>query len=179
MRRQVMNGGAHNAGFITYVAILTMSLLLLLAFMGLRISQICESNAVDELHLEEAHYAAQRGAHWFVGYCKAGNTWDFQQKLIVTDEGDVEITIEPDRSIDNLRHVMSYGRLKNREIVSRVHMYVTVDQDKRMHVIKVKPYRGEAMKRKKKIHSGVCITDERIVCVTAHIENKTMVITDA
>ena len=35
------------------------------------------------------------------------------------------------------------------------------------------------MKRKKKIHSGVCITDERIVCVTAHIENKTMVITDA
>jgi len=42
-----MNGGAHNAGFITYVAILTMSLLLLLAFMGLRISQICESNAVD------------------------------------------------------------------------------------------------------------------------------------
>ena len=45
MRRQAMNGGAHNAGFITYVAILTMSLLLLLAFMGLRISQICESNA--------------------------------------------------------------------------------------------------------------------------------------
>ena len=35
------------------------------------------------------------------------------------------------------------------------------------------------MKRKKKIHSGVCITDERIVCVTAHIENKTMIITDA
>ena len=35
------------------------------------------------------------------------------------------------------------------------------------------------MKRKKKIHSGVCITDEHIVCVTAHIENKTMVITDA
>ena len=140
MRRQVMNGGAHNAGFITYVAILTMSLLLLLAFMGLRISQICESNAVDELHLEEAHYAAQRGAHWFVGYCKAGNTWDFQQKLIVTDEADVEITIEPDRSIDNPRHVMSYGRLKNREIMSRVHMYVTVDQDKRMHVVKVKPY---------------------------------------
>ena len=121
---------SHNAGFITYVAILTMSLLLLLAFMGLRISQICESNAIDELHLEEAHYAAQRGAHWFVGYCKAGNTWDFQQKLIVSDEGDVEITIEPDRSMDNPRHVMSYGKLKNREIVSRVHMYVTVDQDK-------------------------------------------------
>lgn len=35
------------------------------------------------------------------------------------------------------------------------------------------------MKRKKKIHTGVCITDERIVCVTAHVENKTMVITDA
>ena len=35
------------------------------------------------------------------------------------------------------------------------------------------------MKRKKRIHSGVCITDEHIVCVTAHIENKTMVITDA
>ena len=135
-----MNGGAHNAGFITYVAILTMSLLLLLGFMGLRISQICESNTVDELHLEEAHYAAQRGAHWFVGYCKAGNTWDFQQKLIVSDEGDVEITIEPDRLMDNPRHVMSYGKLKNREIVSRVHMYVTVDQDKRMHVVKVKPY---------------------------------------
>ncbi len=32
---------------------------------------------------------------------------------------------------------------------------------------------------KKRIHSGVCITDEHIVCVTAHIENKTMVITDA
>ena len=43
-----MNMGAHNAGFITYVAILTMSFLLLLAFMGLRIGQICESNAVDE-----------------------------------------------------------------------------------------------------------------------------------
>ena len=35
------------------------------------------------------------------------------------------------------------------------------------------------MKRKKKIHTGVCITDEHIVCVTAHVENKTMVITDA
>ena len=35
------------------------------------------------------------------------------------------------------------------------------------------------MKRKKKIHSGVCITDERIVCVTGHIENKTLVLTDA
>ena len=35
------------------------------------------------------------------------------------------------------------------------------------------------MKRRKKIHTGVCITDKRIVCVTAHVENKTMVITDA
>ena len=35
------------------------------------------------------------------------------------------------------------------------------------------------MKRKKKIHSGVCITDERIVCVTGHIEDKTLVLTDA
>ena len=35
------------------------------------------------------------------------------------------------------------------------------------------------MKRKKKIHTGVCITDEHIVCVTAHVENKTMVITDS
>ena len=67
MRKQVMNMGAHNAGFITYVAIFTMSFLLVLAFMGLRIGQICESNAVDELHLEEAHYAAQSGAHWFGG----------------------------------------------------------------------------------------------------------------
>ena len=56
----------------------------------------------------------------------------------MSDEGDVEITIEPDRSMDNPRHVMSYGKLKNREIVSRVHMYVTVDQDKRMHVVKGK-----------------------------------------
>jgi len=30
--------------------------------------------------------------------------------------------------------------LKNSEIVSRVHMYVTVDKEKHMHVIKVKPY---------------------------------------
>lgn len=94
-----MNMGAHNAGFITYVAIFTMSFLLVLAFMGLRIGQICESNAVDELHLEEAHYAAQSGAHWFVGYCKAGNTWDFQEKLIVADDADVEITIEADPSL--------------------------------------------------------------------------------
>ena len=42
--------------------------------------------------------------------------------------------------MDNPRHVMCYGKLKNREIVSRVHMYVTVDQDKHMHVVKVKPY---------------------------------------
>lgn len=35
------------------------------------------------------------------------------------------------------------------------------------------------MKRKKNIHSGICITDDRIVGVTAHIENQTMVITDA
>ena len=107
-----MNVGAHNAGFITYIAILTMSFLLLLAFMGLRIGQICESNVVDELHLEEAHYAAQKGVHWFVGYCKLGNVWDFQNKLVVIDD----------------------------EIVSRVHMYVTVDKEKHMHVIKVKPY---------------------------------------
>ena len=134
-----MNIGAHNAGFITYIAILTMSLLLL-AFMGLRIGQICESNVVDELHLEEAHYAAQRGAHWFVGYCKLGNVWDFQNKLVVIDDENVEITIEADSSTDNPRHIMSYGKLKNSEIVSRVHMYVTVDKEKHMHVIKVKPY---------------------------------------
>ena len=95
-----MNIGAHNAGFITYIAILTMSFLLLLAFMGLRIGQICESNVVDELHLEEAHYAAQRGAHWFVGYCKLGNVWDFQNKLVVIDDENVEITIEADSSTD-------------------------------------------------------------------------------
>lgn len=35
------------------------------------------------------------------------------------------------------------------------------------------------MKEKKKVHAGLCVTDERIVGVTAHIENKTMVITDA
>ena len=140
MRKQVMNIEAHNAGFITYVAIFTMSFLLVLAFMGLRISQICESNAVDELHLEEAHYAAQSGAHWFVGYCKAGNTWDFQGKLIVADDADVEITIEADPSRENPRHVMSYGKLKHQEIVSRVHMYVTVDTDHTMHVMKIKPY---------------------------------------
>ena len=134
MRKQVMNIEAHNAGFITYVAIFTMSFLLVLAFMGLRIGQICESNAVDELHLEEAHYAAQSGAHWFVGYCKAGNTWDFQEKL------NVEITIEADQSTDNPRHIMSYGKLKHQEIVSRVHMYVTVDTDHTMHVMKIKPY---------------------------------------
>ena len=135
-----MNVGAHNTGFITYIAILTMSFLLLLAFMGLRIGQICESNAVDELHLEEAHYAAQRGVHWFVGYCKGVNTWDFKEKIIVADDDEFEITIEADHSPDNPRHIMSYGRLKHREIVSRVHMYVTVDSDKHMHVIKVKPY---------------------------------------
>ena len=140
MRKQVMNIEAHNTGFITYVAIFTMSFLLVLAFMGLRIGQICESNAVDELHLEEAHYAAQSGAHWFVGYCKAGNTWDFQEKLIVADDADVEITIEADPSHDNPRHVMSYGKLKHQEIVSRVHMYVTVDTDHTMHVMKIKPY---------------------------------------
>lgn len=140
MRKRVMNRGAYNAGFITYVAIFTMSFLLLIAFMGLRIGQICESNAVDELHLEEAHYAAQSGAHWFVGYCRAGNIWDFQQKLIVVDNEDVEITIEADSSSDSLRHVISYGKLKHHEIVSRVHMYVTVDKDNNMHVIKVKPY---------------------------------------
>ena len=135
-----MNIEAHNAGFITYVAIFTMSFLLVLAFMGLRIGQICESNAVDELHLEEAHYAAQSGAHWFVGFCKAGNTWDFQGKLIVADDADVEITIEADPSRENPRHVMSYGKLKHQEIVSRVHMYVTVDTDHTMHVMKIKPY---------------------------------------
>lgn len=135
-----MNIEAHNAGFITYVAIFTMSFLLVLAFMGLRIGQICESNAVDELHLEEAHYAAQSGAHWFVGYCKAGNTWDFQGKLIVADDADVEITIEADPFRENPRHVMSYGKLKHQEIVSRVHMYVTVDTDHTMHVMKIKPY---------------------------------------
>ncbi len=99
-----------------------------------------EGNAIDELHLEEAHYAAQSGAHWFVGYCRAGNTWDFQQKLIVADDADVEITIEADSVSENPRHVMSYGKLKRHKIVSRVHMYVTVDKDNNMHVIKVKPY---------------------------------------
>lgn len=135
-----MNMDTHNAGFITYVAIFTMSFLLLIAFMSLRIGQICESNAVDELHLEEAHYAAQSGAHWFVGYCKAGNTWDFQQKLIVVDNEDVEITIEADSSSDNPRHVISYGKLKHHEIVSRVHMYLTVDKNNNIRVMKVKPY---------------------------------------
>ena len=35
------------------------------------------------------------------------------------------------------------------------------------------------MKEKKQIHTGLCITDDRIVATTAHIENKTMIITDA
>ena len=101
-------------GFITYASHIYNVLLLVLAFMGLRIGQIFESNAVDELHLEEAHYAAQSGAHWFVGYCKAGNTWDFQGKLIVADDADVEITIGADPSLENPRHVVSYGKLKHR-----------------------------------------------------------------
>ena len=96
--------------------------------------------AIREGRLEEAHYAAQSGAHWFVGYCRAGNTWDFQQKLIVADDADVEITIEADSVSENPRHVMSYGKLKRHKLVSRVHMYVTVDKDNNMHVIKVKPY---------------------------------------
>ena len=56
------------------------------------------------------------------------------------DDENVEITIEADQSTDNPRHIMSYGKLKRHEIVSRVHMYVTVDKDNNMHVIKVKPY---------------------------------------
>lgn len=35
------------------------------------------------------------------------------------------------------------------------------------------------MKSKIKYHTGLCITDEHIVGVTAHIENKTMIVTDA
>ena len=35
------------------------------------------------------------------------------------------------------------------------------------------------MKSELIIHTGICITDKRIVGVTAHIENKTMIITDA
>ena len=35
------------------------------------------------------------------------------------------------------------------------------------------------MKEKKQIHTGLCITEDRIVGTTAHIENKTMIITDA
>ena len=75
-----------------------------------------------------------------MGYCKLGNVWDFQNKLVVIDDENVEITIEADSSTENPRHIMSYGKLKNSEIVSRVHMYVTVDKEKHMHVIKVKPY---------------------------------------
>ncbi len=52
----------------------------------------------------------------------------------------MEITIEADSVSENPRHVMSYGKLKRHKIVSRVHMYVTVDKDNNMHVIKVKPY---------------------------------------
>ena len=58
----------------------------------------------------------------------------------MSDEGNVEITIEPDRSMDNPSSCYELWEIKNREIVSRVHMYVTVDRDKRMHVVKVKPY---------------------------------------
>ena len=129
-----MNIEAHNAGFITYVAIFTMSFLLVLAFMGLRIGQICESNAVDELHLEEAHYAAQSGAHWFVGYCKAGNTWDFQGKLIVADDADVEITIEadPSSSCYELWKIETSGNSKSCTYVcgSRYRSYYACYEDK-------------------------------------------------
>lgn len=79
---------------------------------------------VDELHLEEAHYAAQEN-HWFVGYCKLGNVWDFQNKLVVIDDENVEITIEADSSTDNPRHIMSYGKLKNSEIVV---VYIACDR---------------------------------------------------
>ncbi len=38
--------------------------------------------------------------------------WDFQNKLVVIDDENVEITIEADQSTDNPRHIMSYGKLK-------------------------------------------------------------------
>lgn len=129
-----------NAGIITYIAILSMSLLLLMAFMGFKISQICESNAIDELYLEKAYYGAQQGAHWFVGYCKAGYTWDFKDEIKVIDDKDMIVTIQADPSMENPRHIMSNSQLKEREVMSRIHMYVTIDQNKHMTVVKVKPY---------------------------------------
>ncbi|MFR0065035.1 MAG: hypothetical protein ACLRUM_08155 [Veillonella parvula] len=54
------------------------------------------------------------------------------------DDENVEITIEADQSTDNPRHIMSYGKLKNSEIVSRVHMYVTVDKEKHIACYKGK-----------------------------------------
>lgn len=138
--RAIVNTQTYNAGFITYVAILSMTFLLLVAFTGLHIGQICESNTMDELHLEEAHYAAERGAHWFVGYCKSGNEWDFNEPLLVVDNKDYTIYIEADRRKDIPRHVISYGKIKSYEISSRIHMYVTVDTNHHMHVVSMKPY---------------------------------------
>ena len=73
----------YSSGMVSYVAIYIMLILLVLILGMNRLATLSLSNTTDEMRLIASHYAAERGARWFVTYCNNGGRWDYSEAIDV------------------------------------------------------------------------------------------------
>jgi len=83
-------------------------LILLVLILGMnRLATLSLSNTTDEMRLIASHYAAERGARWFVTYCNNGGRWDYSEAIDVEKNDTIYIYIKADPKVTNPKHVMS------------------------------------------------------------------------
>ena len=112
----------YSSGMVSYVAIYIMLILLVLILGMNRLATLSLSNTTDEMRLIASHYAAERGARWFVTYCNNGGRWDYSEAIDVEKNDTIHIYIKADPKVTNPKHVMSCAVLDG--VSSRVHIYV-------------------------------------------------------
>lgn len=128
----------YSSGMVSYVAIYIMLILLVLILGMNRLATLSLSNTKAEMRLIASHYAAERGARWFVTYCNNDGRWDYGEDLDVEKNDTIHIYIKADPKVTNPKHVMSYAVLNG--VASRVHIYVKEKENHTLEVISVKPY---------------------------------------
>lgn len=128
----------YSSGMVSYVAIYIMLILLVLILGMNRLATLSLSNTKAEMRLIASHYAAERGARWFVTYCNNDGRWDYREDLDVEKNDTTHIYIKADPKVTNPKHVMSYAVLNG--VASRVHIYVKEKENHTLEVISVKPY---------------------------------------
>ena len=128
----------YSSGMVSYAAIYIMLILLVLILGMNRLATLSLSNTTDEMRLIASHYAAERGARWFVTYCNNGGRWDYSEAIDVEKNDTIHIYIKADPKVTNPKHVMSCAVLDG--VSSRVHIYVKEKENHTLEVISVKPY---------------------------------------